>query len=458
MGSYGGAVALLGLIALSFRYPPSGTSFFGVYVADAWSLFLQRVSWGLGVITLLGGVGRACRVIPRRQTEQVFLILVSLLGMTLLYGARDLILLIVCFELMGIPLFVLAAIEKLDLPGERVNLPAEAGMKFFVIGVVSTPIALLGASFLIGLSNTTDLLTIARTAHGPLLTLGLVLLLAGMGYKIGVVPFHMWVPDVYQAAPTPFVAFLSTVPKLAGLAALSRVYLGAFAPSQSIWVPAILGLTTATIIFGNLWALPQSNAKRLLGYSGIGHIGYLLMSLVAVNDQGLGMMLFYLVGYGATNMGAFLVLEAIDAEGGTGLITDLNGLWKRSPWLAFAMLLFLLSLAGIPFVVGFWAKLYVFIVTWQAGYYWLVVLGAVIAVVSLFYYMQLARAMYMTKPDRDDQLRVAPTLNLAIVVCLLFVVGIGAYPSPWLEEAQHAAKGFVPKPAENGALSVLGTR
>jgi NADH-quinone oxidoreductase subunit N len=442
-GSYVGAAALLGLLVLSFYWtPPSGPAFFGVYVADEWSLYLQRACWAMGIITLLGGVSRAQRIIPRRQIEQVFLILVSLLGMTLLFGARDLILLIVCFELMGIPLFILAALEKQDLPGARTQ-PAEAGMKFFVVGVVSTPIALLGASFLVGLSQSTDLLTIAKSTHGPLLSLGLMLLLAGMGYKIGVVPFHMWVPDTYQAAPTPFVAFLSTVPKLAGMAALSRIYLGAFATSRGIWVPAVLGLITATIVLGNLWALPQSNTKRLLGYSGIGHIGYLLMGLVPVSDGGLGMMLFYVVGYGVTNLGAFLVLEAVESQEGHGNITELNGLWKRSPWLAFSMLLFLLSLAGIPFVVGFWAKLYVFIAVWEAGYEWLVVLGALIAVLSLFYYLQLVRAMYMTKPERDVAVRVPFSLALAITLCLVFVVGIGAYPSPWLHAAQQAAQGFV---------------
>ncbi|MGC4064571.1 MAG: NADH-quinone oxidoreductase subunit N [Polyangiaceae bacterium] len=288
----------------------------------------------------------------------------------------------------------------------------------------------------------------ARTAHGPLLTLGLLLMLSGMGFKIGVVPFHMWVPDAYQAAPTPFVAFLSTVPKLAGMAALGRIYLFAFSPAHSIWVPAVVALTTATLVLGNVWALPQSNTKRLLGYSGIGHIGYMLMAMLTVNDRGLGMLLFYLVGYGVTNLGAFLVLEAIEADGGKGNISDLNGLWKRSPWLAFSMLLFLLSLAGIPFVVGFWAKLYVFIVTWQAGYPWLVLIGALIAVVGLFYYMQLARAMYMSEPERDERMRVPPALSLAIIICVLAVVGIGAYPRPWLEEAQLAATGFVTQPVQ----------
>ncbi len=443
-GSYVGAAALVGLIVASLVDPPEGRAFFGVYTADAWSLFLQRAVWGLGAIALIGGVDRAHRVIPRRQGESAFLMLVSLLGMTLLFGARDIILLIVCFELMGIPLFILAALEKQDQPEGKVSLPAEAGMKFLVVGVVSTPIALLGASFLIGLSTSTDIAEIASAPIEPITVLGLVLLLCGMGFKIGVVPFHMWVPDVYQAAPTPFVAFLSTVPKLAGMAALSRILLFGYPHAREHWVPIVMALCVATLVLGNLWALPQSNIKRMLGYSSIGHIGYSLMGLLTVSQFGLQMLLFYLVAYAVTNLGTFLVLEAIETDGGDGAIADLNGLWLRAPWLAFSMLLFLLSLAGIPFVVGFWAKLYVFIAVWQAGYDWLVVLGALIAVVSLFYYLQLARAMYMTKPSTERALKVRPALKLAIVVCALGVVGIGLYPNPLLEQVQVAAAGFMP--------------
>jgi NADH-quinone oxidoreductase subunit N len=448
-GCYAGALSLLGLIVASFAYPPEGVAFFGVYAADVWTLFLQRAVWSLGLIALLGGAERARRVIPLRQGESAFLILVSLLGMTLLFGARDLILLVVCFELMGIPLFILAALEKQDQPGEKAYLPAEAGMKFLVVGVVSTPIALLGASFLIGLCTTTDIFAMARTSVTPLTKLGLILLFCGMGFKIGVVPFHMWVPDIYQAAPTPFVAFLSTAPKLAAMAALCRIYLYGYLHARQVWLPAVIALCVATLVVGNLMALPQTNTKRLLGYSSIGHIGYVLMGFIAANTFGLGMLLFYLVAYGVTNLGAFLVLEAIETDGGDGTTTDLNGLWKRSPWVAFSMLLFLLSLAGIPFVVGFWAKLYVFIAVWRAGYDWLVVLGALIAVLALFYYLQLARAMYMTTPDEtrpnhDQRVEVSPALAVAIVLCAIAVVGIGLYPGPLLEQAQRAAAGFIP--------------
>lgn len=442
-GGHVGAAALVGLIAASVYYPPQGRAFFGVYVADEWSLFLQRTAWALGAIALLGGNDRARRMTPYRQGEGAFLTLVSLLGITLLFGAHDLILLLVCFELMGIPLFVLAALEKQEQTGARATQPAEAAMKFFVVGVVSTPIAMLGATFLIGLSGSTDIAGIARMPVEPITLLGLVLVIAGMGFKIGVVPFHMWVPDTYQASPTPFVAFLSTVPKIAAVAALSRIFVYGYARAAQHWTPAILALCVATLVLGNLWALAQSNSKRLLGYSGIGHVGYLLMGLLLVDRFGLEMLLFYLVGYGVTNLGAFLVLEAIEAEGGDGDISDLNGLWARAPWLALSMLLFLLSLAGIPFVVGFWAKLNLFIAVWRGGYDWLVVLGALIAVVSLFYYLQMARSMYMTKASNERPLFVPKALKLAIVACVAAVVGLGLYPKPLLDQAEQASTDFL---------------
>ncbi|HEY5958277.1 MAG TPA: NADH-quinone oxidoreductase subunit N, partial [Polyangiaceae bacterium] len=320
---------------------------------------------------------------------------------------------------------------------------AEAAMKFFVVGVVSTPIALLGAAFLVALSASTDIVAIAQMPLEPIHVLGLVLLLSGMGFKLGVVPFHMWVPDTYQAAPTTFVAFLSTAPKLAAMAALSRIYVFGYASASEKWVPLVLLLSIATLILGNLSALTQSNTKRLLGYSGIGHVGYLLMGLLVVDSFGLEALLFYLVAYALTNLGAFLAVEAIESNDGDGNMTDLNGLWSRAPWLALSMLLFLLSLAGIPFVVGFWAKLYIFVAAWRGGHPGLVLLGALVAVVSLFYYLQLARCMYMTAPaTNSNPLRVGLSLKVAVLVCVAGVVGLGLYPRPLLETAHAAAVEF----------------
>lgn len=436
--TFWGLAALLGA---SFVWPPEeALVFFGKYASDEWALYLKQVLLGVSAIAVLGSIDHVRRVTPRRQAEYYMLMLFSLLGMTLLAGARDLILLVVCFELMGIPLFVLAALEKQDLSGAKGTFPAEGGLKFFLVGVVSTPLGLFGLSLISGLAQTTDIALLTQAPWSPLMKLGLLFVLAGMGFKIGMVPFHMWVPDTYQAAGTPFVAFLSAAPKIAGFAALSRVYLLGFSEWKEHWLPAVVVLCVATLLLGNLWALSQRNTKRLLAYSGVGHIGYLLMGFITVDQFGVGMLLFYLVAYGVTNVGAFLAVEAVTALGGSDTIDDFNGLARRAPWLALCMLLFLLSLAGIPFVVGFWAKLYVFIAAWNAGFEWLVVVGALLAVVGLFYYMQVARAMYMHEPATPERLRVTPSLAAAILISLAMVVGLGAYPTVLLERAQAAAE------------------
>src|SRR5206468_537464 len=240
-----------------------------------------------------------------------------------------------------------------------------------------------------GAVRSTDLATVARasTAAQPLLTLGLLTAFAGFGFKIAAFPFHMWVPDTYEAASTPFVAWLSVAPKAAGFVALFRVYLEGVGDRAAAWIPLAAGLATLTIVAGNLMALPQQNTKRLLAYSGIAHIGYMLVGFAAASASGVAMVLFYLVTYVFGNMGAFLVVEAVARSEGSEATTAFRGLAQRSPLLALAMLIFLLSLGGIPFVAGFWAKLYVFWAAASAGLYWLVLVGAVLTVVALFYYL-----------------------------------------------------------------------
>jgi len=442
--------ALFAIAAATFVVPPEGAAFFGVYQGDAWALLLQRLVLVSVAISTLGSIDHVRATTPRRQGEYYVLTLFSLLGMLLLTGARDLLFLVVSFELMGIPLFILAALQKQDLPGAKSRLPAEAAMKFFVVGVVSTPMALLGVSLLIGLSGTTDLAMIVRSPWSPLMQLGMVLILVGMGFKVGVVPFHMWVPDVYEASNTPFVAFLSTAPKVAGFAALARVFLLGLDAWSEHWVPAVLVLCATTLVLGNLWALSQRTTKRLLAYSGIGHVGYILLGFLTVDQFGTAMVLFYLVAYSFTNLGAFLVVEAVSKNGtGSDKLEDFSGLGRRAPWLALSMLLFLLSLAGIPFVVGFWAKLYVFVAAWRAGYAWLVLVGALLAVAALFYYMQLARAMYMEPPKTEEKVVVPPALTVAIVLALAGVVGFGVYPASVLDQAESAASAaFQTAPAQ----------
>jgi NADH-quinone oxidoreductase subunit N len=447
-GGYLTAAVLAVVLGASFFAHPSGPAFGGSYQASDWSLYFQRVFLAAALLAVLGSIDHVARHHEHRQGEYYLLLLSSLLGMLLLPGARDLLLLIVCFELMGIPLYVLSAYAKTEEPREAEKNAPEAGLKLYLVGVVSTATTLFGLSLVFGLAGTTSIARLAHAPASPLLDVGLLLVVAGMGFKIGAVPFHMWVPDTYQGAGTPFVAFLSVAPKLAGFTALASVLLVGFGGDMPAWQPVIVAMSLVSIVGGNLLALAQTNVKRLLAYSGIGHIGYMLMAFAVTGLDGATMLLFYAAAYVVTNVGAFLVVEAVGAGGGDDSIESLAGLSRRSPWLALAMLLFLLSLAGIPFVVGFWAKLYVFVAAWQAGLKLLVVVGAVVAVVSLYYYMQVARAMYMRAPAQGQPpLRPSPALALAVLLCLAGVVGIGVYPAPLLDEAEHAAMPFVTVPA-----------
>lgn len=442
------ATVLAAVFVTSFTLDTSGSAFGGAYVGGEWPLFFKRVFLVAAFLATLGSIDHVAERQPHRQGEYYVLLLTSLLGMMLLPGARDLILLIVCFELMGIPLYILATYAKTDHARGAGRDAPEAGLKLYLIGAASTAITLFGMSFVVGLAGSTSVEVLAQTEGSPLFSLGILMVLAGMGFKIGVAPFHMWVPDTYQGSATPFVAFLSVAPKGAGLAALFTLFHIGFAPHASAWMPMLLALTTVTLVVGNLLALPQTNVKRLLAYSGVAQIGYMLMAFLDGSAFSAAMVLFYLAAYTVTNIGAFLVIEAVAASSrdvgdeGDDEIGDLDGLYRRSPAMAFAMLLFLLSLAGIPFVAGFWAKLYVFMAAWQAGHTWLVLLGSIFAVVALFYYLQVVRAMYMNEPKRDDRVRVKPALAISIALCLLAVIGMGVFPAPFVEGARAASEMF----------------
>jgi NADH-quinone oxidoreductase subunit N len=249
----------------------------------------------------------------------------------------------------------------------------------------------------------------------------------------------MWVPDTYEAANAPFVAWLSVAPKAAGFVVIFRLYLEGVGERVVLWVPIATGLAALTIVAGNLMAIPQQNIKRLLAYSGIAHIGYMLIGLAAVSANGVAMMLFYLVAYLFGNMGAFLVVEAVSQAEGSDNISAYRGLAQRSPVLALAMLLFLLSLGGIPFVAGFWAKLYVFWAAAEKGLYLLVLVGAILTVVALFYYLLVAKRMYIDPPERRDPIAVPPLLALGILICGLGVVVMGIYPKPFVLTALRVA-------------------
>ncbi len=435
---YLGWVATLGVLVLTIiamTLAPTGPGLGGMFVLDGLAIFAKRLFLAATVIGLLAGLSATGAVLERRAAEYNLLIMTSLLGMLVLVSARDIILLFVAFELMSIPLYVLAGFLK------REEVAVEASLKFFLVGSVSSAVMAYGLSFVYGAAHSTSLVAVAKAfgAGDPLVRLGLLLAFAGFGFKVAAFPFHMWVPDTYEAAPTPFVAWLSVTPKAAGFVAIFRVYFEGVGDPVRFWVPIAAALATITIIAGNLMALPQQNTKRLLAYSGIAHIGYMMVGLAAASASGTAMVLFYLVAYVFGNMGAFLVVEAISRSEGSESLTAFRGLAQRSPLLALAMLLFLLSLGGIPFVAGFWAKLYVFWAAAEQGLYWLVLVGAVLTVVALFYYLMVAKQMYIAAPDRHERVRLAPTLAVSVVLCVLGIVILGVYPKPLVMAALRVA-------------------
>ncbi len=433
-----GVIAAVGVVILfgvSLRTEPGGDLLGGSFVQDALAVFAKRLFLLATVLGIVGSLALRSRAFARRATEYYLILLASLLGMMVLASARDLVLLFVAFELMSVPLYVLAGFDK------REESAVEGALKFFLVGTVSSAIILYGLSFVYGVTRTTEVAGIAR-AFGdghPLLILGLILTLAGIGFKIAAFPFHMWVPDAYEGANTPFVAWLSVAPKAAGFIVMFRLYLEGLGDGVLLWVPIAGGLAAITIVAGNLMAIPQQNIKRMLAYSGVAHIGYMLVGFAAVSDAGVAMMLFYLVAYLFGNMGAFLVVEAVAQAEGSESIAAYRGLAQRSPVLALCMLLFLLSLGGIPFVVGFWAKLYVFWAAAQQGLYWLVLVGAVLTVVALFYYLLVAKRMYIDPPERPDPLEVPFLLKLGIAGCAAGVVVLGLYPKPVVMAALRVA-------------------
>jgi NADH-quinone oxidoreductase subunit N len=429
------AAGVLGLLALSIPLAPVAPRLSGAFVQDGLAIFAKRLFLVATFIGLLGGVSLPDPAFKRRAGEYHLLVLASLLGMLVLASARDLILLFVAFELMSMPLYALTGFRKRD------GVAVEAALKFFLVGSVSSAVMAYGLSFVYGAARTTQLAGVAKVfvTGDPWLLLGLGAAFVGFGFKIAAFPFHMWVPDAYEAATTPFVAWLSVAPKAAGFVALFRVYFEGAGPEAAAWGPMAAGLATLTIVAGNLMALPQKNAKRLLAYSGIAHIGYMLVGIAAASASGVAMVLFYLVAYVFGNMGAFLVVDAVARAEKSEHVSAFRGLAQRSPLLALAMLLFLLSLGGIPFVAGFWAKLWVFWAAAQQGLYWLVLVGAILTVVALFYYLLIARNMYIESPAKPARVPVDPALAVSLVLCVLGIVVFGVWPKPIVMAALRVA-------------------
>ncbi len=427
------------IFVLSFIYQPQGSFFSGAIVSDSLALFFKKLFILAGFISSLGIFSYPPQGFIKRQGEYFFLLLISLVGMLLLSQARELIFLFVSFEIMSLPLYVLSGFLKKEAAS------VEAALKFFLLGTVSSAIILYGFSFIYGVAGSTYLDKIKLAAESPssLFYLGISLTLAGFCFKIAAVPFHMWVPDTYQGAPTPFVAFLAVAPKAAGFVVLIRLFLEGFLPAQNFWQNQMVLLSALSMIVGNILALPQKNIKRLLAYSGIAHIGYALLGLLVATHYGISMLLFYLVIYLFANMGAFLTVEMVYRNQKSDELEAYAGLSQRSPLVALCLLLFLLSLGGIPFLAGFWAKLYIFLSAAERKLWGLVFLGALLSVVALFYYLKVARAMYIQTPVSSGRLQNNQAFFLALLFTVLPLLILGLYPRPLVRWATEISQQFL---------------
>lgn len=370
------------------------------------------------------------------------LLLSALLGMLVLASINDLLMLFLGLELLTFSLYIMAAYLRTDARS------VEAGMKYLIMGSVSSGFLVYGIALLYGVAGGTGFPALrAALAGGPVpLTAqaGLLLILAGLGFKVAAVPFHLWVPDVYEGAPTPVVALLSVGSKMAGVVALLRLLYGVFLPMAWLWAGLLAGLSAATMLYGNLAAIPQTNIKRLLGYSSIGHAGYLLMGLSTGSGPGVEAVAYYLLAYLVSNLTVFLVVVlAADALGGDAL-ENYRGLSRRSGLLAAAMFIGLLSLAGVPPLAGFVGKLLVLLRTVESGRLWLVAIGAINVVISLYYYLLVVKRMYLDAPHDPSPIAVNPLAKTVLGLLILGIVLVGAFQEPFVDLIASAVRSADP--------------
>ncbi|HLG66055.1 MAG TPA: NADH-quinone oxidoreductase subunit N [Ktedonosporobacter sp.] len=433
-------VALIGLavpigftISQALTLSGTRTAFFGMLVVDQYAIFFKVIFLMIAAVMILASYSYVARYV-RADGEFYTLMLFSVVGMMLMASTGELITIYISLELTSIPLYVMAGLIRNN------EKSAEAAVKYVLLGAMSSAILLYGFALLYGLTGTTDLIGIATSiktgiSNGNLLILiADVLIIAGFGFKISAVPFHMWAPDIYEGAPTPATAFFSVGSKAAGFAALIRVFiyggLGQVNLTSLITVLSIVAILTMTL--GNLVAAVQTNVKRMMAYSSIAQAGYILVgfiaSLATKSPDGNAAVLFFILVYVITNLGAFAGIIALADLTGGDRIEDFRGLWRRAPLLSVGTALCLLSLAGIPPVAGFWSKVILFTSAWGLGQSGLVIIALLNSVVSLVYYGRIVKVMFFDAPKKEDHLvtpiGLATSITLATAALLVLTVAV----------------------------------
>jgi NADH-quinone oxidoreductase subunit N len=444
-----GIIGLFAVLGATFFADPSalaaGAPYTRFYTADGAAIFLKQFAIVSTILVLVMGLEYAPVVAESLPSErrgaglgEFFILPVfTCAGLMWMASAVDFVMIFVSLELVTIGFYILVAYQR------RSGESLEAGTKYLVLGALSTGFLVYGITWIYGVTGHTHLPSIARVlpaldqAAAPALLFGFGLVLVALGFKVSAVPFQFWVPDVYQGAPTPVTASLSVASKAAGFIVLLRVCETLFTVPQlqAKIVPALALLAGATMVFGNLAAIPQSNLKRLLAYSGIGHAGYLLLGVASIGAPFAGTaILFYLGAYLLMTMLAFLVMIIVARATGGDDISDFAGLNRRAPHLAFAMMLAMLSLAGLPLTAGFLGKLFIFECAMQQEHYVLVVLGVITVAAGFYYYLKVVRAMYWLQPADQEApgIEVGGLSKLTIAVLCALIIWLGVYPAPLL--------------------------
>jgi len=443
-----GLVACLGIsIALWGR--EDNTLFNGMLIVDELAIFFKPLFCGVAILVILASKDYVFKF-PRFQGEYYALILLSVIGMMLMAAARELISIYIALELTGLSLYALVGFLK-DPKS------SEAGLKYLLLGAIASAILLYGMALIFGLTGQTRLWDIAyslplgRVVDSPALLLGLVFLIAGFGFKIATIPFQMWVPDVYEGAPTPITAYLSVASKAAGFAVILRVFLEAFGGEVLLdWAIIFAVLSAISMTLGNVVAIGQANIKRMLGYSSIAQAGYLMVGLAAVTeateaaDFGPTGLIFFIACYAAANLGAFIAIIAISNKIGSDSIDDYSGVGRRAPLLSLALTFCLVSLTGLPPTAGFLAKFYLFNAAVHHGLAWLVIIAVINTAISAYYYFRVIKVTWFGTPVSEEGIPSSWALRAALSIACLGVLVLFFLPSPLLDVAQTVAGTLFP--------------
>ncbi|MBX7146969.1 MAG: NADH-quinone oxidoreductase subunit NuoN [Alphaproteobacteria bacterium] len=440
-----GLVAILGVTVFLVGKREAGQAFSGMLHFDLLSNFFVCLSIIATIFSIIITINYAEKE-KINKFELPILMVLSVLGMMIMLYAQNLLLLYLGLELQSLPLYILAAFQRDKLR------PTESGLKYFVLGALSSGMLLYGISMIYGYTGSIDFTPLHQILenHNQIsqnnlgFVIGLIFILVGFAFKISAVPFHMWTPDVYEGAPTPITAFFASAPKIASLGVFIQLMMGPFQPLLMQWQQIVIFMSVASMILAALAALGQKNIKRLMAYSSIGHIGYILIGLITANTNGLQSILIYLVIYWVTNLGAFACITMMRTDGkAVEGINDLAGLSKYQPLMAFAFAVFMFSMAGIPPLAGFLAKFYVFKAAIESGYYILSIIGVLSSVVAAFYYLRVIKVMYFDQSTTKlDPVRSWET-SIVITLSTCAVIGIFIIPSFLITQANLIVLDFL---------------